>query len=379
VYRIAVIPGDGVGPEVVRESRKLLGFICDRDSTVQLAFDEFPWGTDYYLSTGEMMPADGLAQLSGYDAILFGAVGSPRVPDHVTLRQLLLRIRHGFDQYINLRPVRLLPGIRSPLADVGPSDVDMLFVREGTEGEYAGLGDRIYRGTDRDVALQTAIFSRHGVQRAVRWAFELARREGRSVTSVSKGNALQYSGVLWDEVFAEVSTEYPDVESHELLVDAAAMFMVMDPRRFGVVVASNLYADILTDLGAAIMGGMGLAPSANLNPEHRFPSMFEPIHGSAPDIAGKSVANPVGSIWSTALMLEHLGHAAWSAAVQRAIQAAVASPATRTPDLGGTASTRQAGDAVIALLDHARETPRPEAGPPPVPGAAPAASPVPPS
>jgi tartrate dehydrogenase/decarboxylase/D-malate dehydrogenase len=237
----------------------------------------------------------------------------------------------------------------------------MLFVREGTEGEYAGVGDRIFRGTDRDVALQTAVFSRHGVGRAVRWAFELARRENRSVTSVSKGNALQYSGVLWDEVFAEVSAEYPDVESHELLVDAAAMFMVMDPRRFGVVVASNLYADILTDLGAAIMGGMGLAPSANLNPEHRFPSMFEPIHGSAPDIAGQDVANPVGSIWSTALMLEHLGHTDWAAAIQRAIQAAVATPATRTPDLGGTADTQQAGDAIIALLDHAQETQRGDA------------------
>ena len=355
VHRIAIIPGDGVGPEVVRESRKLLDFICDHDKAVELAFDEFPWGTDYYLSTGEMMPPDGLTQLGSYDAILFGAVGSPRVPDHVTLRQLLFRIRHGFDQYISLRPVRLLDGIRSPLADVSPADVDMLFVREGTEGEYAGLGDRIYRGTDREVALQTALFSRHGVGRAIRWAFELARREGRSVTSVSKGNALQYSGVLWDEVFAEVSAQYPDVESHELLVDAAAMFMVMDPGRFGVVVASNLYADILTDLGAAIMGGMGLAPSANLNPERRFPSLFEPIHGSAPDIAGKSVANPVGSIWSTALMLEHLGHAEWAAAIQRAVQVAVASPATRTADLGGTASTRHAGDAIIGLLDCARD------------------------
>jgi tartrate dehydrogenase/decarboxylase/D-malate dehydrogenase len=362
VHRIAIIPGDGVGPEVVRESRKLLDFICDRDPAVELAFDEFGWGTDYYLAAGEMMPEDGLAQLADYDAILFGAVGSPRVPDHVTLRQLLFRIRRGFDLYINLRPVRLLPGIRSPLADVGPADVDMLFVREGTEGEYAGLGDRIYRGTDRDVALQTALFSRHGVGRAVRWAFELARREGRSVTSVSKGNALQYSGVLWDEVFAEVSAEYPDVESRRLLVDAAAMFMVMDPRRFGVVVASNLYADILTDLGAAIMGGMGLAPSANLNPERRFPSLFEPIHGSAPDIAGESVANPVGSIWSTALMLEHLGHGDWAAAVQRAIQAAVASPATRTVDLGGSASTQEAGDAIIALLDRAPDNGQPRAG-----------------
>jgi tartrate dehydrogenase/decarboxylase / D-malate dehydrogenase len=357
VDRIAVIPGDGVGPEVVAESRKVLDFIAACDPAAEFAFDEFPWGTDYYLKTGEMMPEDGLDQLSSYDAILFGAVGSPRVADHITLRQLLFRIRHGFDQYISLRPVRLLDGIRSPLADRTPGDVDMLFVREGTEGEYAGLGDRIYPGTDRDLALQTAAFSRRGVERAIRWSFDLARREGRSVTSVSKGNALQYSGVLWDEVFAGVRAEYPDVEAGELLVDAAAMFMVMDPGRFGVVVASNLYGDILTDLGAAIMGGMGLAPSANLNPERRFPSMFEPIHGSAPDIAGKSVCNPVGSIWSTALMLDHLGHRAWGAALQRAIGLAVTSPATRTKDLGGTASTQEAGDAVVELLDRAPQPP----------------------
>jgi tartrate dehydrogenase/decarboxylase / D-malate dehydrogenase len=359
VDRIAVIPGDGVGPEVVAESRKVLEFIGARDPAVQFAFDEFPWGTDYYLKTGEMMPADGLDRLSGYDAILFGAVGSPRVPDHITLRQLLFRIRHGFDQYINLRPVRLLEGIRSPLAGRTAGEVDMLFVREGTEGEYAGLGDRIYRGTDRDLALQTAVFSRRGVERVIRWSFELARREGRSVTSVSKGNALQYSGVLWDEVFAGVRAEYPDVEARELLVDAAAMFMVMDPGRFGVVVASNLYGDILTDLGAAIMGGMGLAPSASLNPERRFPSTFEPIHGSAPDIAGRSVGNPVGSIWSTALMLEHLGHQTWSADLERAIREAVASPATRTRDLDGTASTQEAGDAVVELLDRIRREDRP--------------------
>jgi tartrate dehydrogenase/decarboxylase/D-malate dehydrogenase len=355
VHRIAIIPGDGVGPEVVRESRKLLDFITERDDTVKFQFSEFPWGTDYYLSTGQMMPDDGLTQLAAYDAILFGAVGSPRVADHITLRQLLFRIRKGFDLYINLRPVRLLPGVHSPLADVSPADIDMLFVREGTEGEYAGLGERIFPGTDRDIALQTALFSRHGVERTIRWAFELARTEGRSLTSVSKGNALQYSGVLWDEVFAEVSAEYPDVEAHELLVDAAAMFMVREPRRFGVVVASNLYADILTDLGAGIMGGMGLAPSANLNPERRFPSVFEPIHGSAPDIAGQSLANPVGSIWSTALLLSHLGHHGWAAAVQGAIQAAVADPGSRTPDLGGTASTQHAGDAIVSLLGDAAD------------------------
>jgi len=348
--RIAVIPGDGIGPEVVQESRRVLDFICENDPAIEFSFETFPWGTDYYLESGQMMPADGLDTLSSNDAILFGAVGSPRVKDHITLRDLLFRIRFGFDQYVNLRPVRLLPGVATPLAGVGPHDVDMVFVREGTEGEYAGVGDVLYPGTDRELALQTAVFSRAGTQRVVRWAFELARREGRTVTSVSKGNALQYSGVLWDTVFDEVAARYPDVGTQRLLVDAAAMFAVREPRRFEVVVASNLYADILTDLGAAIMGGMGLAPSASLNPERRFPSTFEPIHGSAPDIAGTGQANPIGSIWSTALMLDHLGYPEWGQRVMRAIEATVAEPGTRTPDLGGAASTSAVGDALLREL-----------------------------
>ena len=348
--RIAVIPGDGVGPEVVQESRRVLDFICENDPAIEFSFETFPWGTDYYLESGQMMPADGLDTLRSNDAILFGAVGSPRVKDHITLRDLLFRIRFGFDQYVNLRPVRLLPGVATPLAGVGPHDVDMVFVREGTEGEYAGVGDVLYPGTDRELALQTAVFSRAGTQRVVRWAFELARREGRTVTSVSKGNALQYSGVLWDTVFDEVAARYPDVGTQRLLVDAAAMFAVREPRRFEVVVASNLYADILTDLGAAIMGGMGLAPSASLNPERRFPSTFEPIHGSAPDIAGTGQANPIGSIWSTALMLDHLGYPEWGQRVMRAIEATVAEPGTRTPDLGGAASTSAVGDALLREL-----------------------------
>ncbi|HEY2802597.1 MAG TPA: isocitrate/isopropylmalate family dehydrogenase, partial [Actinomycetota bacterium] len=277
-HRIAVIPGDGVGPEVTRESEKVLRFIAERDPQISFELDHFPWGTDFYLETGEMMPADALETLKGYDAILFGAVGSPKVLDSITLRELLLAIRFGFDQYVNLRPVKLLPGVASPLAGVKPADVDMIFVREGVEGEYAGVGEFRDRGTAEEVAFQTAVFSRRGIERVIRYAFALARREGRSLTSVSKGNALQYSGVLWDEVFNELAKEYPDVETHRLLVDAAAMFMVREPQRFDVVVASNLYADILTDLGAALMGGMGLAPSANLNPERAHPSMFEPIH-----------------------------------------------------------------------------------------------------
>jgi tartrate dehydrogenase/decarboxylase / D-malate dehydrogenase len=356
--RIAVIAGDGAGPEVTAQSERVLQRVAELDPTFDVTFEHFPWGTDHYLATGEMMPAGALDLLAPFDAIVFGAVGSPEVKDHITLRELLLTIRFRFDHYVNLRPVKLLPGVASPLADVGPEDVDMIFVREGTEGEYAGLGDRLYPGTEREVALQTAAFSRRGTERVVRWAFELARRERRSVTSISKGNALQYSGVLWDEVFDEVAAGYPEIETHRLLVDAAAMFMVREPRRFGVVVASNLYADILTDLGAALMGGMGLAPSANLNPERSFPSMFEPIHGSAPDIAGRGIVNPLGSIWSVAMMLDHLGHAAASSAVLRAIERTVTAPGTRTVDLGGEASTRAAGDAVLASLDGTWEAPR---------------------
>jgi tartrate dehydrogenase/decarboxylase / D-malate dehydrogenase len=349
VVRIAVIPGDGAGPEVTAESEKVLDRVAELDPAFRVEFERFPWGTDHFLRTGEMMPEHALEVLAGFDAIVFGAVGSPRVKDHITLRDLLLTIRFRFDHYVNLRPVRLLPGVPTPLAGVGPADVNMIFVREGTEGEYAGLGDRLYPGTDREVALQTAVFSRRGTERVIRWAFELAVREGRSLTSISKANALQYSGVLWDEVFDELAAEYPDVESRRLLVDAAAMFMVREPQRFGVVVASNLYADILTDLGAALMGGMGLAPSANLDPERRFPSMFEPIHGSAPDIAGKGIVDPLGSIWSAQMMLEHLGYDRAAGVLMRAIEVVVAADVL-TPDLGGTARTSEVGDAVVEAM-----------------------------
>jgi tartrate dehydrogenase/decarboxylase / D-malate dehydrogenase len=353
VHRIAVIAGDGVGAEVVKESVKILRAVESFDPAIELSLEDLPWGTEFYIDCGQMMPPDALDILRGYDAIIFGAVGSPRVKDHVTLRQLLLKIRFGFDYYVNLRPIKLLPGIRSPLAGIQPSDVDMVFVREGTEGEYAGVGDRIYPHTDREVALQTSVFSRFGTERVIRWAFELAVREKRSVTSVSKGNALNYSSVLWDEVFDEVASEYPCVPTQRLLVDAAAMLMAMKPERFGVVVASNLFADILTDLGAAIMGGMGLAPSANLNPERVFPSMFEPVHGSAPDIAGKGVANPIGSIWSAAMMLEHLGHPASAVSVVHAIESVLQATDVRTPDLGGGSSTEEFGDAIAEALPEA--------------------------
>jgi tartrate dehydrogenase/decarboxylase / D-malate dehydrogenase len=351
--RVAVIPGDGVGPDVTRESEKLLKAIAARDGDVALSFESLPWGTTYYLETGTMMPEDGVEVLKTFDAILFGAVGSPQVKDYITLRHLLFRIRHGLDHYVNLRPVKLLPGIESPLANVKPSDIDMIFVREGTEGEYAGVGDRLYPGSQREVALQTAVFSRHGTERVIRWAFEFAQRNHLTVTSVSKGNALQYSGVLWDEIFNEVAADYPETECFELLVDAAAMFMVRQPRRFQVVVASNLFADILTDIGAAIMGGMGLAPSANLNPSGTFPSMFEPVHGSAPDIHGKVEANPIGSIWSASMLLDQLGYDDWGMATRRAIELSLRDERTRTPDIGGSATTEIVGDAIVDLLDEA--------------------------
>ena len=349
-FHIAVIAGDGIGPEVIDEGKKVFSGIAQMDGTFSVTFEDFPWGCEYYLKSGEMMPENGLDLLRGYDAIYLGAVGYPGVPDHVSLGDLLLRIRRGFDEYINLRPVRLLHGAPCPLADISPRDIDMIVVRENSEGEYANVGARLYPGTPRETALQTGVFSRHGCERVIRYAYELARREKRTLTSISKGNALRYSMVFWDEIFAEIGKEYPDVETHSLLVDAASMFFVKDPKRFGVVVTSNLFDDILTDLGAAIAGGMGLAAGANLNPERRYPSMFEPIHGSAPDIAGQGIANPLASIWSVAQMLDFLGETEWSERVLRAIETLLVEKKTLTPDLGGTAHTSDIGHAVLDVL-----------------------------
>ena len=349
-FHIAVIAGDGIGPEVIAEGKKVFLGIARMDGTFSVAFEDFPWGCEYYLKSGEMMPENGLDLLRGYDAIYLGAVGYPGVPDHVSLGDLLLRIRRAFDEYINLRPVRLLHGAPCPLANVSPRDIDMIVVRENSEGEYANVGARLYPGTPRETALQTGVFSRHGCERVIRYAYELARREKRTLTSISKGNALRYSMVFWDEIFAEVGKEYPDVETHSLLVDAASMFFVKDPKRFGVVVTSNLFGDILTDLGAAIAGGMGLAAGANLNPERHYPSMFEPIHGSAPDIAGQGIANPLASIWSVAQMLDFLGEEDWAERVLRAIETLLVEKKTLTPDLGGTARTSDIGNAVLDIL-----------------------------
>ena len=349
-YKIAVIPGDGVGPEVLTEGMKVLKRVAELDGTFQFEDVWFPWGCEYYLKTGRMMPEDGIEILKGFDAIYLGAVGYPGVPDHISLWDLLLTIRKNFDQYVNLRPVKLLKGAPCPLKDVEREEINMTFIRENGEGEYAGSGSWLFKNKPNEVVLQNGVFSRVGCERIIRYAFEVARKEKRSLTSISKGNALNYSMVFWDQIFKEVSEEYSDVETHSLLVDAASMFMVKDPKRFEVVVTSNLFGDILTELGAAISGGKGLAAGANLNPEKKFPSMFEPIHGSAPDIAGQGIANPMASVWAASQMLDFFGHEDWGKKVLDAIEDVLVDGNVKTPDLGGSASTSQVGDAIVAKL-----------------------------
>jgi len=342
-YRIAVIPGDGIGPEVVGEALRVLRAVESEDPGIAFDFEELDWGTERYLATGRMMPEDGLEALRAKDGILLGAVGDPRVPDHITLWGLLLPIRQGFDEYVNLRPVRLLPGVQSALRDRGPEDIDFVVLRENTEGEYSGKGDFLFpEDPSRSLALQTSVFSRTGCERIIRYGFELARKRRGKLTSVSKGNALNYTSVFWDGIFRDVAEKYPDVETESLLVDAAALMFVRNPSRFDVVVTSNLFGDILTDLGAAITGGMGLAASANLDPTGRHPSLFEPVHGSAPDIAGKGLADPLAAIWSAGMLLDHLGHRDWGERVVDAIVRTI-STGVRTRDLGGSASTTEVG------------------------------------
>ena len=351
-YKIAVIGGDGIGPEVIAEGVKVLEAVAKLDGGFAFAFDHYPWGCNYYLENGCMMPENAMALLEQADAIFLGAVGNPGVPDHISLWDLLLKIRKGFDQYVNLRPVKLLKGAPCPLKDVKPEDVDMIFVRENSEGEYAGSGSWLYKNKPNEVVIQDGVFSRHGCERIMRYAFELAKSRGCSVTSISKANALNYSMVFWDQIFAEISEEYPDVPTHKYLVDAASMFMVKDPARFEVVVTSNLFGDILTDLGAAIAGGMGLAAGANLNPERKYPSMFEPIHGSAPDIAGKQIANPLATVWSAAQMLSFFGYEDWSDKLICCIEKMLETPEKLTPDMGGHGTTAQVGDAIVSLLHN---------------------------
>lgn len=352
IHKIAVIPGDGIGPEVISEGCKVLEQVARLDGGFRFEFTTFPWGCEYYLKNGRMMAEDGIERLSGFDAIFLGAVGFPGVPDHISLWGLLLTIRKSFDQYVNLRPVKLLRGAPCPLKDVRREDIDMVFVRENSEGEYAGSGSWLYRDTPHEVVLQNGVFSRHGCERIMRYAFELARREQKTLTSVSKGNALNYSMVFWDQIFAEVSREYPDVKTASYLVDAASMMMVKRPEAFEVVVTSNLFGDILTDLGAAIAGGMGLAAGANINPERKYPSMFEPIHGSAPDIAGRQIANPLATVWAASQMLDFFHHEDWGKQLLDVMEDVLTEGKVLTPDMGGTATTAQVGDAIVSRLSR---------------------------
>jgi tartrate dehydrogenase/decarboxylase / D-malate dehydrogenase len=343
--RIAVIAGDGVGKEVVPEGIKVLTALG-----VGFEFEEFPWGSEYRERTGRMMPDDALATLARHDAIYLGAIGWPTVPDHVSLWECLLPIRKTFDQYVNLRPVRLPPGIRGPLAGRGPADVDMLFIRENTEGEYSGTGGRVHVGTAAEVAVEVPVFTRRAIERCARYAFERAGERRRRLVSVTKSNASRYSYVLWDEVVAGVAREYPGVELERVHVDAMAARMVLRPGSVDVVVASNLFGDVLTDLGAALQGSLGLAASGNLSVGGAGPSMFEPVHGSAPDIAGQCRANPIGAVWSAALMLRQLGYEDEAARVERAIDTVCLEGRTLTGDLGGSASTSEVGDALVRGL-----------------------------
>jgi tartrate dehydrogenase/decarboxylase/D-malate dehydrogenase len=349
-HRVAVIAGDGVGPEVIEAGIRVLEAAAAGDRGFELAFERLPWGSDHHRRTGAMMPADAVDRLRGYDAIYLGAVGSPAVPDHVTLWGLLLPIRQVLDLYVNLRPVRLMRGVESPVRGANATGVDMLCVRENTEGEYCGVGGRVHHGLGAEVAMQTDVFTRSGVERIVRHAFALARARRGHLTSVTKSNAGRHAYVFWDEVVEEVAADFADVEVSRVLVDAAAAYFVTRPESFDVVVGSNLFMDILTDLGAAIQGGMGLAASANINPDGGVPGLFEPVHGSAPDIAGKGIANPIGAVWAGAMMLEHLGEAAAGAAGNAAIESVLADGAARTRDLGGDSSCEELADALVRAL-----------------------------
>jgi len=349
-HRIAVIPGDGIGKEVVPEGIRVLKRVGERFG-IDFTWETFLWSCETYLQTGRMMPEDGTDQLKKYDAIFLGAVGFPGVPDHVSLWGLLIPIRRRMQQYINLRPVRMLKGMKSPLRDRGPEDIDFVVVRENNEGEYSEIGGRLFEGTDAEMAVQESVFTRRGVDRVLRYAFEVAKqREAGHVTSATKSNGIIHTMPYWDERFAAMSAEYPDIRADQYHIDILSANFVLHPDWFDVVVGSNLFGDILSDLGPAVAGTIAVAPSANINPERDFPSMFEPVHGSAPDIAGKGIANPIGQIWSGALMLDHLGHPEAAAAVERAIEEALRDPHLRTPDMGGKATTAEVGKAIEQSL-----------------------------
>jgi len=350
-YRIAAVPGDGIGKEVIAAGVEVLRALAERDGGFKLDFETFDWGSDYYKKHGIMMPENGRETLKPFDAIYFGAVGAPDVPDHITLWGLRLAICQPFNQYANVRPTRILPGIQGPLRNVEAKDLDWVIVRENSEGEYAGQGGRSHRGLPEEVATEVSIFTRAGVTRIMRFAFEIARSRPRKLlTVVTKSNAQRYGMVMWDEIAAEVAQDYPDVTWDKMLVDAMTMRMTLKPGTLDTIVATNLHADILSDLAAALAGSLGIAPTANINPERRFPSMFEPIHGSAFDITGKGIANPVGTFWTATMMLEHLGEKPAAERLMRAIERVTADPSLHTPDLGGSATTRQVTDAVIAAI-----------------------------
>ncbi len=354
-FEIAVIPGDGIGREVVPAGQKILDVVGEVHGGLRFRYKSYPWSCAWHLKHGKMMPDDGLRRLGDSDAIFLGAVGFPGVPDHVSLWGLLIPIRRGFQQYACVRPVKLLPGVRSPLAWRGPKDIDFIVVRENNEGEYSSMGGRIYSETPHEVVTQLNLFTRRGTERIIRYAFELARKKRKQkVTSATKSNGIIFSMPFWDEVFWQIAREYPGIAAEQMHIDALAARFVTHPQNFGVVVGSNLFGDILTDLGAAIAGSIGIGASANLNPEKKYPSCFEPVHGSAPDIVGKGIANPLGQIWSGALMLEHLGFAAAHDLVLKAM-IAVLDAGVKTPDLGGKARTAQVTAAVareIRRLAH---------------------------
>jgi len=348
-YKIAVIPGDGIGKEVVPEGMRVLE-AAGRKYGVELAWESFPWSCEYYSKHGQMMPEDGLRHIRGHDAIFLGAVGFPGVPDHISLWGLLIPIRRQFRQYANLRPVRLMPGVQSPLRDRKPGDIDFYIVRENNEGEYSSIGGRMYEGTEDEVVMQQSTFSRRGVDRILKFAFELARsRPKKHLTSATKSNGITITMPYWDERVVAMSEKYPDVRVDKFHVDILSAHFVLHPHWFDVVVGSNLFGDILSDLGPAATGTIGIAPSANLNPEREFPSMFEPVHGSAPDIAGKGIANPIGQIWSGAMMLDHLGHKDAGDSIVKAIEV-VLREGPRTADLGGKANTQDVGKAIAAAV-----------------------------
>lgn len=349
VYQIAVLPGDGIGPEVTKEALKVLKILSDIDSTFQFETTSFPWNSEYYLKHGRMMPEDGLEQLKEFDAILFGAIGDPRVPDPVTIWELILPIRKMFQQYINFRPVKLLKGIESRLKE--EVSIDFVIIRENSEGEYTDAGGAMFSGEVREMAIQNIVMTKHGIKQVAEFAFDYARKNGRSkVTSATKSNVMLHTMTFWDRIMEKVASENNDIDYEKYYIDALAAYLVQKPESFEVVVASNLFGDILSDLGSAIVGGLGIAPSGNINPEGAFPSMFEAVHGSAPDIAGKGIANPMAQIWSAALMLEHLGRKDLHDVILRAIESVLMEKKVLTPDIGGSATTEEIGDAITEKL-----------------------------